>query len=395
MLGSVGIAHHLPLQSLGPFKGVPIEWDSIGLDAMNIMETQGGEYSSNLQSECLQDIVQPHFEEHGRLSPSSYISLTGTQRAAASVPELATHYAFAYPLPGFCDTGSIPLTDFRYCFLALGGFIYFGRGGHICGVNALTLGDGLFFEGPYALKSATLRSYLYDAGRVEEATMQSLIQCNIVGFCWVTPGESFKRFTGESDAHRVWPSGAFVYLVDEKIPESVAHQDFFFRVTSKKPRTTVTAPIQTETTAPIKVGTSDRDSDLNVSRSSDRVALDHAPLDENQRLRDEKTSPEIILLNDAVSKAEAHCLLMRCLDESWTVKVIGGGAGKPGFYWYRRKEDVDHRCARRSTIRSFNEFTLPPSSSLLAPLLAGSTELSGRRSKNLQTNSSRTRCASR
>ena len=44
---------------------------------------------------------------------------------------------------------------------------------------------------------------------------------------------------------------------------------------------------------------------------------------------------------DAIAKAEAHCLLMRCLDEEWTVKVIGSGAGTPGFHWYRRKEEVD------------------------------------------------------
>ena len=82
--------------------------------------------------------------------------------------------AHRYPLPGFCDSDSVPLTDFRFSFLALGGFVYWNQGGHICGVNSLSNGDGIYFEGPYALKSPTLRSYLYDAGRVEEATSAAL-----------------------------------------------------------------------------------------------------------------------------------------------------------------------------------------------------------------------------
>ena len=180
-IASVGIARQLPLQSLGPFKGVPIEFVTLGVETINIMELQGGAYSINLDSPCLREVVKPHFEETGRLSPSSEISLTGTQRTAAGIPEGATHYAFAYPLPGFCDAGSVPLSDYRFCFLALGGFIYWGHGGYILGVNALTMGEGLYFEGPYALKSTTLRSYLYDAGRVEEATAEALVQCHITG----------------------------------------------------------------------------------------------------------------------------------------------------------------------------------------------------------------------
>ena len=195
IISSVRISHELPLQSLGPFKGFAIDWADLGLTTVSIMEPQGGSYSIDLEAPCLLPVVQPHFEETGRLSPSSYISLEGSQRVAAGVPEAAAHYSFAYPLPGFCDTNAIPLTDFRYCFLALGGFVYWSRSGHICGVNALTVGEGMFFEGPYALKSATLRSYLYDTGRVEEATMASLLDSRITGFCWVTPGESFKRFT--------------------------------------------------------------------------------------------------------------------------------------------------------------------------------------------------------
>lgn len=164
-------------------------------------------------------------------------------------------------------------------------------------------------------------------------------------------GESL-WWQGESDAHRVWPSGAFLYFADEKIPEGDTHQDCFFRLT-KKPQQS-----KSKGCDPVDVDSAGdptaRSSFMRCTAEVDLGASIRCGV--TKSFRSIGASPEMtagiqaLVLNyvnaqrQRIIKAEAHCLLMRCLAESKMVKVIGSGAGRQRFEWYRRKQDMDHRC---------------------------------------------------
>ena len=89
----------MPLQALGPYKPVEIAWGDLLLNTLDIMAPQGGSYSVELESTCLAPHVRPHFEDSGSLSPAHTIS-HARNGSLLRIPEAATHYAYAYPLPG-------------------------------------------------------------------------------------------------------------------------------------------------------------------------------------------------------------------------------------------------------------------------------------------------------
>ena len=248
------------------------------------------------------------------------------------------------------------LSDPRFSFLALGGFVFWARGGVICGVQALTLGEGLHFEGPFPLQSSGLRNYLYDTGRVEITMLESNLECHIDGYCWITPGESFVHSTGEADAHRLWPHGAFIYFSDEKRTDTDS-RDCFFRVTSSKPVKDRATAKRSSVTMEMSLKAAGKWMRKASTCRSHEEQPAPAPLLAVQpvarrlssfgclcQLFDLRGHGTLLGGNaDEQRKAEAHCLLHRCLDESWRIKVIGNGACEEGFQWYRRMQEVDHR----------------------------------------------------
>lgn len=79
--------------------------------------------------------------------------------------------------------------------LSVGGFVYWDEQGKVCGVNALQMGHGLHFAGPFLLQTQPgcrpLREKLHAAGRVVKVTLGALVACGVMGFCWILPGETF------------------------------------------------------------------------------------------------------------------------------------------------------------------------------------------------------------
>ena len=110
----------LPLKALGPFRPTRIEdIASFGFQTLDVVNPQGGTYLVDLESEVLRPLVTDAFEDCGRLSPSSPLSLPAERREAACVPKEATTFAFACArggagrawergLRGGCARGAVP-----------------------------------------------------------------------------------------------------------------------------------------------------------------------------------------------------------------------------------------------------------------------------------------------
>jgi len=154
----------------------------------------------------------------GQLSPRSPLTLSKTDKRIANIPLEATAFAFAYPLPELADT--ISLSDLgraEVALAALGGFVYWDEKDSICGVNALQMGHGLNFAGPFPLLAQPgcreLRERLHEAGRVVKVTLGSLVACGVVGFSWISPAETFGL--SDYDVGLLWPHGGFAYLYGE------------------------------------------------------------------------------------------------------------------------------------------------------------------------------------
>ena len=113
------------------------------------------------------------------------------------------------------------ISDLRIALLALGGFVYWDANWELCGVSALTIGKGLYFDAPKPLSRIAggagdlLRSTLYDTDRIERVTIQPMVELGVSGFCWLIPKEPFPG--QETSRDHPWPDGAFAYFFDEWI----------------------------------------------------------------------------------------------------------------------------------------------------------------------------------
>jgi hypothetical protein len=159
----------------------------------------------------------------GSNGPFAKVTLEVGAKAAANIPEEATHFCFCYPLTGMATLttqekenieGPVSSGDPEFTFLTFGGFAYFE-----CGVgytkflraNALVQGDtGLTFEGPFTWKSPYTK-HLYRQGRFEPITISALLAKGLQLYCFINPNETLEASAGEFS----WvpcPNGGFVYL---------------------------------------------------------------------------------------------------------------------------------------------------------------------------------------
>ncbi len=99
----------------------------------------------------------------GIFSPIAHITLDGSARSIANIPEDATHFCWLYPPYNILNNNVIDLDDSHESnLLRIGGFVYFkvdknnGETLQLVRVNSLSESatNGLTFEGPYPWKKA-------------------------------------------------------------------------------------------------------------------------------------------------------------------------------------------------------------------------------------------------
>ena len=205
----------------------------------------------------------------GSLSPVHALTLSHEERSAASIPAIATHFAFVYPadVDGWGQDSALPgratatmLDNFR----DVGGFIYFAAGGAEpaaagaaaalsptsqehqrrwmllngsslwpCKLIAVTRGvRGLNFRRLllsdlcHGSHRACYDQLLRD-GRLHDVTIEPLLQRRVKKFCWLFPRECIGHSPHDEttmlagrvrgtvvDGARHWPHGGFAYFYD-------------------------------------------------------------------------------------------------------------------------------------------------------------------------------------
>jgi len=169
-------------------------------------------------SPALEELCPGDVSGKGQLSPRAAITLSKTDKRIANIPLNATSFAFAYPLPALADAISLSdLSQAEVAFAAIGGFVYWDESERVAAVNALQMGHGLNFEGPFPLQAQPgcrqLREQLCEAARVVKVTLGSLVASGVIGFSWILPGETFGP--SEHQPELLWAHGGFVYLYEE------------------------------------------------------------------------------------------------------------------------------------------------------------------------------------
>ena len=202
----------LQVPSLGPFELMPIDHTSQGFQARfsssNAATSPAGEYTLSGAA--------------GSLSPCSEVTLSDDHRRFANIPPEAKFFAFAYPVSGesrrnWYQHAQEGLQNAVSCFKQLGGFVYFDDEMRVCQLSSITLGPGLHFK-RHMLSDlegwSTARKALHDMGRLQTATLNDLVRCGVLSFCWLGPAEQMAGFDAAL-AKRMWPNGAFVYCYSE------------------------------------------------------------------------------------------------------------------------------------------------------------------------------------
>ena len=219
-----------PVPALGPFELKSIAVDPLDFKAV-ATETGLGSYSME-QGAAI-----------GILSPKTEVTLTD-DRQHANINADAKSFAFVYPANNqdrahgrtspALSRSATPRTIARHAYTQdvsnlkkLGGFVYFDQTGRVCQVSCLTMGPGLHFarEMLSARGKNTVRTSLQASGRLQAATLDSLLACGVKRFCWVGPCEQMEGID-EEQAKKLWPHGAFVYCYADEDSE----YDCLFRV---------------------------------------------------------------------------------------------------------------------------------------------------------------------
>eukprot|EP01006_Ploeotia_vitrea_P014724 TRINITY_DN4018_c0_g1_i1.p1 TRINITY_DN4018_c0_g1~~TRINITY_DN4018_c0_g1_i1.p1 ORF type:complete len:1091 (-),score=90.93 TRINITY_DN4018_c0_g1_i1:122-3121(-) len=171
----------------------------------------------------------------GTLSPRSRVTLPPEERQRARIPVQATHFAFAYPLPGVNTIGKkFDLNDPRHLFLTIGGFIYFDPIGRPIRKNGIAAGKDLFFDGPYKLPRS-VRTALEGQGRLQPVTIPDIKQTGAEQFAWLGPSE-FSHVSTDHEFQMVdalpvhIPFGGFAYKFPNQ-PDSCC----YFRCLADQP----------------------------------------------------------------------------------------------------------------------------------------------------------------
>ena len=166
--------------------------------------------------------------ELGHLSEEYTVTLAGARREL--LPAKATTFRYAYPVErdpvpnaGGAPHGSLAVRNFR----TLGGYLYFGPDGALCGVKAMALHDGeshIGFEPMVRLTGMErLRTSLFDRNthRPQPAGWRYSTTLGTVWQCWIRPGEEFTSVDQAGDA---WPHGAFAFFFED------ASRDCYFAI---------------------------------------------------------------------------------------------------------------------------------------------------------------------
>eukprot|EP00040_Diaphanoeca_grandis_P012835 m.64901 g.64901 ORF g.64901 m.64901 type:complete len:430 (+) comp23495_c0_seq1:239-1528(+) len=185
-----------PMEKLGPFatrRNV-----RIGINAVeSVIEGgpgwDGTMYEITKPKKLLQLCSSINLPTIGSISPVSKITLPKENWIHANIPENADTFAFAYPPAGFSQLTSdqkkhLNFETPSYAFMAFGGYVYFNKKGEALQLNAIDVGPGLNFDGPFKLSKLALAS-LRKQGRMQPITVQQLLDTGAKYFCWLRPSE--------------------------------------------------------------------------------------------------------------------------------------------------------------------------------------------------------------
>ena len=153
----------------------------------------------------------------GFVSPRHPITLPMASRKAVGVPAEAVSYAFAHGASGASSVRATGPMKPVLMFASLGGFLYFGEGGRLIQVNALSLMPSplsLRLHGPYALSPQALLA-LKAQRRIRPVRMLALKSRGFHAFGWSAPLE---QPGGRNLGDQACPHGAFVYEMSGRDP---------------------------------------------------------------------------------------------------------------------------------------------------------------------------------
>ena len=129
----------------------------------------------------------------GELSHTSAINYFGVERRRVDIPDEADSFCWAYPLKGAHHLTEAQrdvlqcLHNANFSFPVFGGFLYL-KDGKVVGANALSLGEGMYFDPPQKWP-IELKRELIAAKRFKEVTFPALIKAGCHWFAWIRPKE--------------------------------------------------------------------------------------------------------------------------------------------------------------------------------------------------------------
>eukprot|EP00299_Pterocystis_sp_00344_P010429 c4656_g1_i1.p1 GENE.c4656_g1_i1~~c4656_g1_i1.p1 ORF type:complete len:402 (+),score=80.70 c4656_g1_i1:42-1247(+) len=211
--------HEFPNQ-LGPFGILETELE---------LSAEGDFYTVTTDERLQPLLYNDEIMSMGTMSPPHRITLSAEALRAARIPENAKSFRWAYPLVGIGSLSDKQKAEYanlspELCFLVFGGYIYFNEMGKPIKSNAIGLGNGLFFSKPKRW-SPNFTRYLFNQGRFQDITIQSMRDQGAYYYCWILPGETLHDRNGNSKV--ITGNGAFVYLFHRN-PDDYSEKDRYF-----------------------------------------------------------------------------------------------------------------------------------------------------------------------
>ncbi|CAF1064975.1 unnamed protein product [Adineta ricciae] len=201
-----------PFDSLGPFgiQPVTISFEIIPATCQYTILSIGNQ--------------QLRTEERatGYYAPIAQITLEGSARSTANIPDHATHFCWLYP-PNNVPSAEIigANNEYEKNLLHIGGFAYFKLNAtnssalELIRVNALIASakNGLTFEGPYPWR-AEFTDRLWSENRFHPVTLPNLHEKGARYFAFINPYETFVT-TNDRSSWTPSSNGAFAYLFND------------------------------------------------------------------------------------------------------------------------------------------------------------------------------------
>lgn len=200
------------LKTLDPLGTVPAQ----SLD-ISIYDPSAGMYQIYLTGN-LSSLIDTHVDMGGMamgdLSPLSLINLDEHTKEIANIPSDACYTAWSYPIVGvnLLDEAQKTLINTKYpevSFAMFGGFAYFDVNKHLVQVNAIFAGNNINFKNPKNILYNDIKKNYIDKGRLQDVTNQSLIEHDIVKFCWLGSDDMINN-------ELIAPNGGFMYMYSNK-----------------------------------------------------------------------------------------------------------------------------------------------------------------------------------